>query len=67
MSVVVRHPLTGEIVIGALHALYDGLVYYLITCGILYLLYGGTAWLASRKTVRNMLAVPLAQSVKERE
>ncbi|MBR4959784.1 MAG: hypothetical protein IKY52_02690 [Clostridia bacterium] len=62
-----KDPLTGEIVIGALHALYDGLVYYLITCGILYLLYGGTAWLASRKTVRNMLAVPLAQSVKERE
>ena len=62
-----KNLMTGEITIGALHVLYDGLLYYLITCVILFLLYGGTAWFASRKAVGQMLAEPLAQSVKERE
>ncbi len=57
----------GEKYIGALSTLYYGLGAYAVTCVILFLLYGGTAWLASRKAVGHMLSAPLAQSVKERE
>jgi len=57
----------GEKTIGALSTLYYGLGAYAVTCSILYLLYGGTARFASAGTVKQMLSVPLAVSVKERE
>ncbi|MBQ8641220.1 MAG: hypothetical protein IJ480_03300 [Clostridia bacterium] len=57
----------GEKYIGALRTLYYGLGAYAVTCGILYLLYGGTARFASRKSTDHMLTEPLAEAVKERE
>ncbi len=57
----------GEKVIGALPTLYYGLGAYAVTCTALYLLYGGTARYTSAKSAGQMLSVPLAVSVKERE
>ena len=57
----------GEKTIGALQTLYYGLGAYAVTCGILYLLYGGTARYSSFRAAQQMLSVPLAVSVKERE
>ncbi len=57
----------GNTYIGALGALKTALWSYAVTCVLLFLLYSGTSWLASRGAVRDMVSVPLASAVKERE
>ncbi len=57
----------GNTYIGALGALKTAIWTYAITAVILFLLYAGISHLASRRAVRDMVEVPLALAVKERE
>jgi hypothetical protein len=57
----------GRWTVGALDQLLYGLASYAVTCGILFLLYGGAARITSAKSVKQILSHPLAEAVKERE
>ncbi len=57
----------GKPYIGALPQLLMGLWTYAVTCVLLLLLYGGVSHGASKQAVRDMIKVPLAAAVKERE
>ncbi len=57
----------GNTYIGALGALKTAIWTYAVTAVILFLLYAGVSYLASKRAVRDMVDVPLALAVKERE